>query len=182
MEPIIITEREKNILSDVILTVIIFFVPICFLIWALIDLNGSGFVIFFICVLLIIPGFIVAGYIWDVKAKIILSKEGVVISYGRSIYDIVNFEARFRIPPDSIIPWEQLAGFKIESVSHVSSDGSDGTSSVKTNHYLFIHLVDRDKSTGDYSCVIRLRRFDKTPRETLALCEQFQREYGKPAD
>lgn len=120
-----------------------------------------------------------AGYIWDIAAKISLSKDGVTFSYGRSIYDIVNFEARFSVEPDTKFPWKNILDFDLMSFSSQNSGGSDGVLVTSTNTYLIVlYRKDGDLPKHWRQGLIRLRRFDIRPTEILALCKEFQSKYG----
>ncbi len=176
METIVIKERKRRYTTDLIVITTIF-VPLLF--WLIRYSVDLGAAIFFITVSLIIPSFIFAGYIWDVKSKIELSKEGVVFSYGRSIFDIVHFEGNFTIPPDTRLTWNNIAEFDIACVSQRSSGGSDGETITTINHYLFVILHKRDDlGRSQRLASIRLRRFEKAPDEILALCKKYQNEFG----
>ncbi|KAA2244828.1 hypothetical protein F0L74_02355 [Chitinophaga agrisoli] len=177
METLVIKERKKKYKTDLIVMTIIFG-PLLF--WFIKYSVEPGFAIFLTIVLLIIPLFIFAGYIWDVKSKIELSKDGVVLSYGRSIFDIVHFEGKFAIPPDTRLTWGNIAEFDVASISQQSSGGSDGAATTTTNHYLFISFSNQDDfPVSQRLASMRLRRFEKTPGEILALCKQYQTEFGK---
>ncbi|MBZ4192649.1 hypothetical protein [Niabella beijingensis] len=181
MDPLIITERKRKYKPDLIVSGVII-APVLY--WLIANPVPIGFAIFAIILLLIIPGFILAGYIWDVAAKITLSKDGVIFSYGRSIYDIVNFEAGFKIEPDSKFIWKNISNFDIMSLSSQSSGGSDGVLVTSTNHYLIMFYRNEDDLPAYWrQGLIRLRRFEKTPAEILELCKEFQkrvRSYARP--
>ncbi|MCD2421132.1 hypothetical protein LQ567_00040 [Niabella pedocola] len=176
MDTLIISEKKKKYKVDLIVVAVIF-VPTLY--WIISSSVAIGFAIFLIIVLLIIPGFIVAGYIWDVAAKITLSKEGIAFSYGRNIYDIVNFEAGFGIEPDSEFIWKNISDFYVLSLSSQSSGGSDGVLVTSTNNYLTVlYRKDGDLPKHWRKGIIRLRRFEKEPAEILALCKAFKNKFG----
>lgn len=181
MESITISERRKSVITDAVLVTLFGAVPLFFLIKWLIEADeGRGFIIFLMIVALFFPMVVLAGYIWDVKQKIILSEAGVKLCYGRNIVDIMHSEGRFAIPPDHEIPWHTIAGFDIVSFERREPAEGGGYSTV-TKSDLIIKLKDTDRIFLDFDQPkkkyygVGLGKFKEQPHTILKMCEEFQR-------
>lgn len=114
METIIMAERKRKYIADLIILAIL-------LTGALISFMKYSALLPFIIfiVLLIIPSIGIARYLWNVPSKIELSKDQMAIYYGRSILDDEYFEGSFTFPSVVKLKWENVADFDIESYEEI---------------------------------------------------------------
>jgi len=182
METIIITEKKKSLITDSILLFIFCAVPLFFLLkWLILAEEGRIFVIFLIMVTLFLPVVIISGYIWDVKQKIIVSKDGIKLCYGRNFVDIMHFEGRFSIPPDNEIPWTEITGFQIDAYERREpTEGGGYTTSTK--YSLMVKIKNTNRGISDFEKYsknyysIGLGKFEEHPNTILKICEDYQQE------
>ncbi|ANF52310.1 hypothetical protein A0O34_18095 [Chryseobacterium glaciei] len=183
MEAVIISERKKSVVTDIILVTIFGLVPLFFFIKWLIssdDVAGSICISVLIIAILFFPIVVISGYIWDVKQKIVLSEAGIKLCYGRNIVDILHGEGSFRIFPDNEIHWNKITGFDISSEERREATEGGGYST--TIRYSLLIKIQNPKVVVynaqefkiNYS-TIRLGKFKEPPNEILGICERFQK-------
>ncbi|EJL71840.1 hypothetical protein [Chryseobacterium populi] len=180
METIIISERKKSVITDAVLMVIFCIVPLFFFIkWWFAVREDHIFIVFLILLTLVFPMVMVSGYLWDIKKKIILSKAGMKIRYGRNIVDILHGEGTFNILPDLDVSWNKISGFFIDRCERKEPTEGGGYSTV-TKYSLLIKIRDREKAlynfkeTGENYYSVGLGKFSESPGEILEICERFQ--------
>jgi hypothetical protein len=126
---------------------------------------------------LIIPSVGIVSFFWDIPAKIELSKEQMVIYYGRSIMNNEFLEGRSIFPTVERIRWKNTLSFNLKSSKYTTNGGVEGSSE---HSYRYLVITDRSiinlKKNPNERCRIRLNRFEKTLEEILAICKQFQLE------
>lgn len=170
MQTIILTEPKKKYIANLIIFLLL-------LIGALISIvkcAAPTLPIIFI-VLLILPSVGIIGHLWDVPSKIELSKDQIVIYYGRSISDKKVFEGSFAFPSTAKFKWKNIAGVDMKSYTYQTWGGGDSGTATTTYAYLIITANGPDNLVPN-GCTILLNRFEKTPEEILAICKQFQKE------
>ncbi|ASK29591.1 hypothetical protein CEY12_05485 [Chryseobacterium sp. T16E-39] len=180
METLIIQEKKKSVITDVILLIIFGLVPLFFLIkWMLSSYEDRLFIIFLMLVTLVFPCVVISGYIWDVKQKIVLYKSGIRLCYGRNIIDILHGEGMFSIPPDLEISWTRVTGFLLDVYEHNEPVEGGGYSAVKKYSLLIMiknkeeWLYDTLEPRRNYYAV-GLGKYKESPQEILEICEKFQ--------
>jgi hypothetical protein len=182
METVIISEKEKSLVTDVILVTIFGLVPAFFFIkWFLLsdDIGGSICIMVLIIAILFFPIVVLCGYIWDVKQEIILSKTGIKLCYGRNIVDILHGDGTFKISPAEEMPWNEIIGFDINGEERREPTEGGGYSTT-IRYSLLIKLQNTEKviynvrefKKNYYS--IRLGKFKEHPNQILEICEKFQ--------
>lgn len=158
-------------------------------------ISDSPLLTIIFIVSLIIPSVGIVKYLWDVPSKIALSKDEIVIYYGRSalenldsggsftyygrsISEDVDATGFFTFPSVAKLKWESIADFDIESYTHETFGGDDAGTITTTYHLLIItgNNIDNLKPNTNQRYTIVVNRFEKTPEEILAICKQFQRE------
>jgi hypothetical protein len=138
--------------------------------------SDSPLLVIIFLVSLIVPSFGIFEYLWDIPAKIELSKDQMIIYYGRRTMDNQHIEGRFIFPLVERIKWENITGFNLKSHVHTTYSGEGNTEF--TYHYLVItdrSIINLNKNPNE-RCKIRLNHFEKKPEEILAICKQFQSE------
>ena len=179
METIIIMEKKKSITTDVILVAIFAVVPLFFLIkWLILADEGLVFIIFFIVVTLFFPSVVISGYIWDVRQKIVLTKSGITLHFGRNIIDIMHWAGSFSIRPHQEVFWTEIDAFQIDAYEcRESVEGGGYSTFMKYN--LLIQIKNKDKVVFNFEkfspkyYTISLTKFKETPNEILEICERF---------
>ena len=184
METIIITERKKSIITDLILLTLFGGVPLFFLVkWLILADEGKIFIIFFIIVTLFFPIVTLFGYIWDVKQRIILSEDGIKLCYGRNFVDIMHFEGSFSIPADHEIPWSKVTGFHIDAYERREPSEGGGYTTI-TKYSLIVILKNKEKGDADFEkfspnyYAIRLGKFEEHPDTIASICENYRKQIG----
>jgi hypothetical protein len=170
MKTVIIAERKIN--------------PTTYLIFFALLLTGVVislfldplFSIIFI-VFMVIPSAGMVQYLWNVPSKIELSKEQIVISYGRSILETVESGGSFVFPSITKLKWKNITDFNIKRFTFHDPDNGGDRGAVTTNYdYLFVtcNNIDKLNPNTNQRYELVLNRFEKTPEEILAICKQFQ--------
>jgi hypothetical protein len=174
METIIMAERKRKYMADLIIFAILLTGGLI----SIIKYSASLPSIIFITSL-IIPSVGIVKYLWDVPSKIELSKDEMVIYYGRSILEDANSGGSFAFPSIVKLKWENITDFDIKSYTYHTRDNGGDRGAVTTNYeYLIItgsNIDHLDPNTSQRYTVV-LNRFEKTPEEILAICKQFQLE------
>lgn len=174
METIIIAERKGKYRANLIIFAVL-------LIGALISLIKCSAPILSIILIvsLIIPSLGIVKYLWDVPSKIELSKDEMVIYYGRSILENVAAGGSFAYPSIAKLKWENIADFDIRSFTFHSPDNGGDRGAITTTYKLLIitsiNIDNLDPNTQQRYTLV-LNHFEKTPEEILAICKQFQKE------
>ncbi|MGN7757206.1 hypothetical protein ACTJIV_06990 [Chryseobacterium sp. 22532] len=181
METIIITEKKKSIVTDSIILIIFCAVPLFFLIkWLILAEEGRIFIIFLIIVTLFLPVVVISGYIWDVKQKIMISKDGIKLCYGRNFVDIMHFEGSFSIPSDNEILWTEITGFQIDAYERREPTEGGGYTTL-TKYSLMVKMKNKERGPFDFEKSSRnyysigLGKFEEHPNTILKICEDYQR-------
>lgn len=173
METIIIAERKRKYVADLIIFSILLTGSLVSLI------SDSPLLSMIFLVSLIIPLIGIVKYLWDVPSKMELSKDELLIYYGRSILEDVDSGGSFTFPSIVKLKWENISNFDIKSFTFHTPDNGGDRGSVTTDYeYLIITVSDLENlnpNTNQRYTVV-LNRFEKTPEEILTICKQFQRE------
>lgn len=173
METIIIAERERKYVADLIIFAIL-------LTGALVSLiSDSPLLSMLFLVLLIIPLIRIVKYLWDVPSKMELSKDELVIYYGRSILEDVDARGSFTFPSIVKLKWENISNFDIKSFTYHTPDNGGDRGAITTHYeYLIItgNNMDNLHPNTNRRYTVVLNHFEKTPEEILAICKQFQKE------
>lgn len=173
METIIIAERKRKYVADLIIFAIL-------LTGALVSLiSDSPLLPMLFLVSLIIPLIGIVKYLWDVPSKMELSKDELVIYYGRSILEDVDSGGSFTFPSIVKLKWEHISNFDIKSFTYHTLDNGGDRGTITTNYeYLIItgNNIDNLNPNTNRRYTVVLNHFEKTPEEILAICKQFQKE------
>lgn len=174
METIIIAERKGKYVADLIIFAIL-------LTGALVSLisDSPPLLPMLFLVSLIIPLIGIVKYLWDVPSKMELSKDELVIYYGRSILEDVASGGSFTFPTIVKLKWENISNFDIESFTYHIRDNGGDRGAITTNYkYLIItgNNIDNLNPITNRRYTVVLNHFEKTPEEILAICKQFQKE------
>jgi len=144
------------------------------LIGALISYKYSDFTFLLMVLLfsLMVLSLLIVQSLLHIPAKIELSKDQMVICYGRHFMDNQHIEARF--PLVERIKWENITALNLTSYVHTTTNGESDI------EFTYRYLVITDRSIINLSrnpnerCKIRLNDFEKKPEEILDICKQFQ--------
>ncbi|MGF6847979.1 hypothetical protein QFZ51_003214 [Chitinophaga sp. W3I9] len=176
METIIIAERKRKYIADLI----IFAILLAGGLISIIQYSASLPSIIFI-VSLIIPSVGIVKYLWDVPSQIKLSEDEMVIYYGRSILEDVDARGSFAFPSIVKLKWGNIADFDVKSYTYCIPDNGGDRGAITTNYeYLIITLsnIDNLNPNSNQRYTVVLNHFEKTPEEILAICKQFQMEWS----
>jgi hypothetical protein len=111
------------------------------------------------------------------KAAMMISNEGLVLSPSRSIYSSFAFLKKIRAGRDKRLLWENITGFRLviyyKDYTMSPTDGTGPTTYTVPRHHLCIA-----GKTKKEEVVFSVHGLEKTPEQILALCQQFLKEYG----
>jgi hypothetical protein len=166
METIIIAERKRKYIADLIIFAIL-------LTGVLISLISDPLLSIIFIILLIIPSVGIVKSLWNVPSKIELSKDAMVISYGRSILENAESGGSFAFPSILKLEWKNIADVDIKSYTYETFGGGDAGTITTNYEYLIITCsnIDNLSPNTNQRYTVVLNRFEKTPEEILAICK-----------
>lgn len=179
MEPIIIKRSPDANIEASLGCLIVVAIPVIGYLYAMFTARHKYDVITFgiIAIVFLLPSFInfIAAKI-PLKAAMIISNEGLVLSPSKSIYDSFAFLRKLQAGREKRLLWENITGFRIEvyykDYTMSPTDGTGSTTYTVPQH----HLCIAGKTKKD-EVIFSIHGLEKTPDEILTLCDQFLKKF-----
>lgn len=180
MEPIIIKRSTDANREASLGCLLIVAIPVIGYLYAMLTTRHTHDAVAYgiIAIVFLIPSFIdfISTKI-PLKAAMMISKDGVVLSSSKSIYDSFAFLQKFQASRKKQLLWKNITGFElvIYNGSHTvcSTDGTGPTTYTVPKHHLCVA-----GKTNKVEVIFPVHGLDKTPDEILALCDQFLKASG----
>lgn len=174
MEPIIIkrstdAHRESSLGCLLIVTI-----PVLIYLYAMLTARHTRDAVAYgiIAIVFLLPAFIdfISTKI-PLKAAMMISKDGIMLSRSKGLYDSFAFLQRLAAGREKQLLWENITGFSLVvyegSYTLTPTDGTGSTTYAVNKPHLCIA-----GKTNKVEVIFSIHGLDKTPDEILALCGQ----------
>ncbi|SFD15816.1 hypothetical protein SAMN05518672_101795 [Chitinophaga sp. CF118] len=180
MESIIIKRSTDANIEASLGCLLVVALPVIGFLYAMLTANHKYDVIAYgiIIIAFLLPSFInfISTKI-PLKAAMIISDDGLMLSPSKSIFDSFAFLRKFQARREKRLLWENIAGFGLviynKEYTMSPTDGTGSTTYTVPQHHLCI-----EGKTKKVEVIFSIHGLDKTPDEILLLCNQFLKEYG----
>lgn len=173
METIIIKRSTVPYRSLIWLVVVL--LPVTLFLYAMFRAYPSDYIIFgIIALVFLLPAIIdfIANNIIPLKAAIKISKEGLVLSSSKGLYDSFAFLQVFLPRRRKLIQWQDITGFRLEvNYKYYTSPPGEGETA-STTYSVARHLLYIENKARNEEVIFSVHNLDRTPDEILALCDQ----------
>jgi len=143
--------------------------------------NHSGMIFGMIAVVFLLPAIIdfIANKVLRLKAAILVSAHGLMVSPSKGLYDSFAFLQIFLPGRKKLIHWQHITGFQL-LVQHkyITSYPNEGEGTASKTYSEARHQLCIGQPLENDDIIFSLHDLDRTPDEILAICNQFLREYG----
>jgi hypothetical protein len=180
MKPIIIKRSTDANIETSLGCLLVVALPVIGFLYAMLTARHTHDIVAYgiIAIGFLLPSFInfIATKI-PLKAAMMISNEGLVLSSSKRIFDSFAFLRKFQAGREKRLLWENITGFRLviynKDYTMCPTDGTGPTTYTVAQH----HLCVAGKTKKD-EVIFSIYGLEKTPDEILALCNQFLKEYG----
>lgn len=175
MEPVILKKSRDGEENTNIGCLYIIVIPVIWAIYEIVTAKNSFEVWFFsgfIVVLFLVPieYFLVSRL--PLSPSIIITKQGMSLFWNIKRYSGIGWVRKFYPIEEELIPWDDIMYFKLVTRYEERSSGNEGgTVTIRIDTLIMVGATgkkDRYCSVGDLTLA---------PKQILALCEAFHKEY-----
>jgi len=138
--------------------------------------NNDGIVFGVIALVFLLPAVVdfIANKLIRLKAAIIISEHGLILSSSRGLYDSFAFLQIFQRQRKKVIQWQNITGFKLlVHYKYLTSYPNEGESTASTTYSVAQHQLCVENKTGNEHVIFSVHNLDRTPDEILMLCNKF---------
>lgn len=180
MESIIIKRSTQPYRSLVWLFIVL--IPVILFFYAMfrVGRNKEGIVFGIIAMVFLLPAIVdfIANKMIPLKAAIMISEQGLTLSYSKGLYDSFAFLQIFQPRRNKLIQWQNITGFKLlVHYKYLTSYPNEGEGTASTTYSVAQHKLCIENKTRNEDVIFSVHDLDRTPDEILTLCSQFLKKH-----
>jgi hypothetical protein len=142
--------------------------------------SDYGIVFGIIAMVFMLPAIVdfIANKMIRLKAAIMISEQGLMLSSSKGLYDSFAFLQIFQRRRKKLLQWQNIEGFKLlVHYKCLTSYPNEGESTVSTTYSIAQHRLHIENKTRNEDLIFSVHNLDRTPDEILTLCNQFLKKY-----
>ncbi|WP_448633913.1 hypothetical protein [Pedobacter panaciterrae] len=157
-------------------------IPVVLFSYAMFEAHGNNDRIVFgiIAMVFLLPAIVdfIANKLIRLKAAIMISEQGLMLSSSKGLYDSFAFLQIFQFQRKKLIQWQNITGFRLlVHYKYLTSYPNEGEGTASTTYSVAQYQLCAESETRNEDVIFSVHNLDRTPDEILMHCNEFLKKY-----